>query len=159
MFDIGFMELVLVAVVALLVIGPERLPEVARTVGFWVGKIRKFVYSVQEDFNREVVKSGELKRLLEEQAKIKDIHEILEHTVDETRKTVPAGAKLTTEKTAQTVQKEQIELKEPKAQPATPRLESQAAGQEPNDSQQPKRATPESAAPESATKTGQTKAS
>ncbi len=95
MFDIGMLELVLIAVVALLVIGPERLPAVARTVGYWFGKTRKFVLSVQEDFNRELTKSEELKNLLEEQAKIKDVHEIIEQTVDETRKTVSVSANLT----------------------------------------------------------------
>ena len=95
MFDIGVLEIGLIAVVALLVIGPERLPAVARTVGFWFGKVRNFVTSVQEDFNREIVKSEELKNLLEEQSKIKDVHEIIEQTVDETRKTVSVTANLT----------------------------------------------------------------
>lgn len=125
MFDIGIMELGLIAVVALLVIGPERLPAVARTVGFWFGKARKFVSSVQEDFNREVVKSEELKRLVEEQGKIKDVHEIIEQTIDESRKTVATGAKLTGEQK----QNEQIEQKE------TPQIDSQDSRQEQHDSQ------------------------
>ncbi|WP_455208072.1 Sec-independent protein translocase protein TatB [Kaarinaea lacus] len=125
MFDIGIMELGLIAVVALLVIGPERLPAVARTVGFWFGKVRKFVSSVQDDFNREVIKSEELKRLVEEQAKIKDVHEIIEHTIDESRKTVSTGAKLATEQTEQTEQKD------------TPQLEGQGAGQEQHESPKP----------------------
>ena len=94
MFDIGMLEIGLIAVVALLVIGPERLPAVARTVGFWFGKARKFILSVQDDFNRELVKSDELKNLLEEQSKIKDVHEIIEQTVDETKKTVSVNANL-----------------------------------------------------------------
>lgn len=94
MFDIGFSELVLVAIVALIVIGPEKLPAVARTVGYWIGKTRRFVASVQDDLNREINKSEELKRLLEEQSKIKEIHEIIEHTVDDTRKSVSVGAQL-----------------------------------------------------------------
>ena len=101
MFDIGIMELGLIAVVALLVIGPERLPAVARTVGFWFGKIRKFVSSVQDDFNREVIKSDELKRLVEEQSKIKDVHEIIEKTLDESRKTVSVGAGVSTKDSAE----------------------------------------------------------
>ena len=95
MFDIGVLEIGLILVVALLVIGPERLPAVARTVGFWFGKTRKFVTSVQEDFNRELNKSEELQRLLDEQSKIKDVHEIIEQTVDETKKTVSVSANLT----------------------------------------------------------------
>ena len=54
MFDIGFLELAIIAVVGLIVIGPERLPEVARTVGTWVGKFRRFVSSVKSDIEREL---------------------------------------------------------------------------------------------------------
>ncbi|WP_455201228.1 Sec-independent protein translocase protein TatB [Kaarinaea lacus] len=102
------LELGLIAVVALLVIGPERLPAVARTIGFWFGKTRKFVTSVQEDFNREVIKSEELKRLVEEQSNIKDVHEIIEHTLDESRKTVSTSANLETKK-KQTPQLDEVD--------------------------------------------------
>ncbi|MCG6969850.1 MAG: Sec-independent protein translocase protein TatB [Gammaproteobacteria bacterium] len=94
MFDIGFWELAIIGVVALIVIGPDKLPAVARTVGYWLGKGRRFVATVQDDINREVSKADELKRLLEEQSKIKEMHEIIEHTVDETKKTVSIGAPL-----------------------------------------------------------------
>jgi len=124
MFDIGIMELGLIAVVALLVIGPERLPAVARTVGFWFGKVRRFVSSVQEDFNREVIKSEELKRLVEEQSKIKDVHEILEQTVDDSRKSVSTGAKLGSNENIQ----EQIK--------ETPKLDDQNTALESSDSRQ-----------------------
>jgi len=91
MFDIGFMEMALIGVVALVVIGPERLPGVARTVGQWVGSARRFVSSVQADINLEVNKADELKRLLEEQTKIQSLHDILEQTPTEPddRKPVP----------------------------------------------------------------------
>lgn len=80
MFDIGFWELTVIAVVALLVIGPERLPAVARTAGVWVGRARRFVATVKADVDREL-KAEELKRVLQEQASIgKDIHEIIEDT-------------------------------------------------------------------------------
>jgi sec-independent protein translocase protein TatB len=92
MFDIGFWELVVIGVVALLVIGPERLPAVARTAGVWVGRARRFISTVQSDIHQEINKSEELQRLLEEQSKIKEMHEIIEHTVDETRKTIPIGS-------------------------------------------------------------------
>lgn len=111
MFDIGILELGLIAVVALLVIGPERLPAVARTVGFWFGKVRRFVVSVQEDFNRELTKSEELKKLLEEQSKIKDVHEIIEQSVDETRKNVSVSARLTPEVGASSEDKHDTEKK------------------------------------------------
>lgn len=100
MFDIGFWELAIIGVVALIVIGPDKLPAVARTVGFWLGKGRRFVATVQDDFNREVNKAEELKRLLEEQSKIKEMHEIIEHTVDDTKKSVSVGAQLDHDNTA-----------------------------------------------------------
>ena len=81
----------LIGVVALLVIGPERLPGVARTAGKWVGSARRFVSSVKNDINAEVGKADELKRLLEEQTNLQSVHEILEtKTSDEdSRKPVP----------------------------------------------------------------------
>ena len=93
MFDIGFWELSLIAVVALVVIGPERLPGVARTAGKWIGTAKRFVSSVQADINTEVSKADELKHLLEEQTQIQSMHEIIEqtpHDADE-RKPVPSA--------------------------------------------------------------------
>jgi len=80
-----------IAVVALLVIGPERLPDVARTVGKWVGSARRLINTVQSEINTEVSKADELKRLIEEQSELKSVHEILETKVsgDEDRKPVP----------------------------------------------------------------------
>ncbi|HEC84194.1 MAG: twin-arginine translocase subunit TatB [Candidatus Parabeggiatoa sp. nov. 2] len=54
MFDIGFWELGLIAVVALLVFGPEKLPGAARTAGLWVGRARRFVTTVKQDIDREI---------------------------------------------------------------------------------------------------------
>jgi len=81
MFDVGFSEIMLTALVALLVIGPERLPKVARTIGFWTGRARRFVNQVKEDIDREI-KAEELKRVMQEQAKSTGIHEIIEETRD-----------------------------------------------------------------------------
>lgn len=77
MFDVGFMELLLIGVVALLVIGPERLPKVARTAGLWLGKGRRFIGSVKSDIEQEL-KAEELKRILAEQAKSNPVHDIIE---------------------------------------------------------------------------------
>ncbi len=79
MFDIGFFELLLIGVVALLVIGPERLPKVARQAGAWMGRARRFVRSVKDDIDREI-QAEEYKRLLEEQNLAKPVHEIIEET-------------------------------------------------------------------------------
>jgi len=54
MFEVGFSELLMVGLVALLVIGPERLPQVARLAGFWVGKARKTVAAVKAEISHEL---------------------------------------------------------------------------------------------------------
>lgn len=54
MFDIGFSELVLIGVLALLVLGPKRLPEVARAAGRWMAQLRRFVSNAKQDFSREL---------------------------------------------------------------------------------------------------------
>lgn len=54
MFDIGFSELVVIGVVALVVIGPERLPKVARTLGVLFGRLQRYVTQVKADINREM---------------------------------------------------------------------------------------------------------
>ena len=54
MFDIGFSELVVVGVVALIVIGPERLPKVARTAGHLLGRFQRYASSVKSDISREM---------------------------------------------------------------------------------------------------------
>ncbi len=64
MFDIGFSELVVIGLVALIVIGPERLPRVARTIGHLAGRLQRYVADVKADINREVE--------LEELRKMKD---------------------------------------------------------------------------------------
>jgi len=54
MFDIGFSELMVIGLVALIVIGPERLPGVARTLGILAGRLQRYVADVKADINREV---------------------------------------------------------------------------------------------------------
>ena len=54
MFDIGFSELLVIGVVALIVIGPEKLPRVARTVGILAGRLQRYVSDVKADINREI---------------------------------------------------------------------------------------------------------
>jgi sec-independent protein translocase protein TatB len=54
MFDIGFSEMLVIGVVALVVIGPERLPKVARTLGHLFGRLQRYVTQVKTDINREM---------------------------------------------------------------------------------------------------------
>ncbi|OQW69998.1 MAG: twin arginine-targeting protein translocase TatB [Proteobacteria bacterium ST_bin12] len=65
MFDVSFAELVVIAVVALLVIGPEKLPKVARTVGALTGRVQRYVGQVKEEVNREL-RFEELQKLQQE---------------------------------------------------------------------------------------------
>lgn len=62
MFDIGFSEIVLIAVVALVVLGPERLPKAARTLGHLFGRLQRYVNEVKADISREM-ELDELRRL------------------------------------------------------------------------------------------------
>src|SRR5207237_4794909 len=54
MFDIGFSELLVIGIVALIVIGPQKLPRVARTVGHLLGRLQRYVADVKADINREI---------------------------------------------------------------------------------------------------------
>ena len=76
MFDIGFWELVMIAVVALVVIGPDKLPGVARTAGKWVGRARRFVSDVKTDIDREL-KQEEIRKALAEDVGLDEIKEIM----------------------------------------------------------------------------------
>ncbi|MBK5968661.1 MULTISPECIES: Sec-independent protein translocase protein TatB [Thiorhodovibrio] len=81
MFDIGALELVVIAVVALLVVGPERLPRLARTAGRWVGRGRRALLSVKDEIDREI-KAEELREILRHQNERKPLDEILEEHFD-----------------------------------------------------------------------------
>ncbi|ORU90877.1 MAG: preprotein translocase subunit TatB [Cycloclasticus sp. symbiont of Poecilosclerida sp. M] len=67
MFDIGFFELCVIGVIALLVIGPEKLPRVARTVGLWTGKARGVIRTVKYDID-EQIRMEELKESMKRTA-------------------------------------------------------------------------------------------
>ncbi len=80
MFDVGFSELCLIALVSLLVIGPERLPKVARIAGYWLGKTRSMVATVKEEIKLEL-QAEELRQIFKEQA---DLHDNVQQILDET---------------------------------------------------------------------------
>lgn len=65
MFDIAFSELIVIAVVALIVIGPEKLPKVARTLGAITGRMQKYMTQIKEEVNREA-RFSELQKLQNE---------------------------------------------------------------------------------------------
>ena len=80
MFDVGFQEITLIGVIALIVVGPERLPKMARTLGLWMGKIRYYVGQVKSDIEREV-RAQELKEMLDKPAReLDDLYKVAEET-------------------------------------------------------------------------------
>lgn len=83
MFDVGFSELVMVALIALLVIGPERLPKAARIAGWWLGKARTTIASVKAEIKQEL-QAEEMRQLLEQQS----VADELQRVVDDAKATV-----------------------------------------------------------------------
>ena len=79
MFDIGFWELALIGVVALLVVGPDRLPALARTIGLWVGRIRRYVATVRDDIEREI-QADELRSMLKKPDDLNPLKDVIEET-------------------------------------------------------------------------------
>ena len=77
MFDIGFSELMVIAVVALIVIGPEKLPKVARTVGHLFGRMQRYVNDVKSDISREMA-LDDLRKL---QSSMQDTVQSIEQSV------------------------------------------------------------------------------
>jgi sec-independent protein translocase protein TatB len=78
-FEVGFSEILLVGLVALLVFGPERLPSLARTAGLWLGRARRFLSTVKADIEQEL-KAEELKRIIREQQLNNPLHDLIEDT-------------------------------------------------------------------------------
>jgi sec-independent protein translocase protein TatB len=76
MFDIAFSELLIIGIVALIVIGPERLPKVARTAGTWLGKLNRYVAQVKQDIDRDM-QLEELRKLQSEMRASAQKYELL----------------------------------------------------------------------------------
>ena len=93
MFDIGFSELMLIGLVALVVIGPERLPKVARTVGHLLGRVQRYVSDVKSDIQREM-DLDELKKL---QTQVKDSARELESSFRDQMTDAESSIRRTTE--------------------------------------------------------------
>lgn len=79
MFDIGFWEICLIALVSLIVIGPEKLPKVARVAGFWVGKTRNMVAAVKTEI-KEDLQAEEMRQILKEQANVEEFQQMLKES-------------------------------------------------------------------------------
>ena len=87
MFDVSFSEVLVIGVVALLVIGPEKLPKVARTIGAFLGRMQRYVAQVKEEINREV-RFEELQKLqLEIKNSVQQQSSAVQSSFNETFKT------------------------------------------------------------------------
>jgi len=129
MFDIGFSEIVVIAVVALVVIGPERLPKTARTLGHLFGRLQRYVSDVKADISREM----ELDELRKLQREMQGAAREFEQTVTTAAQDVRTG-----------VQNVERELNEAGATPATPQATQpvEQASSAPAASAQPPLETP-----------------
>ncbi len=93
MFEIGFPELMLIAVVGLLVIGPERLPEALRTLGLWFGRMRRSFTTVKAEIEKEIG-MDEVRRQLHNEAimdEMKRIERQVRSTVDDAQASLNEG--------------------------------------------------------------------
>ena len=90
MFDIGFFELILVAVVGLVVIGPERLPDTVRTVALWIGRLKRTLRETRQELEQQIG-ADDIRRQLHDE----DVMRSLQTTKDEIERTLdnlPAAA-------------------------------------------------------------------
>jgi len=94
MFDMGFTEMMLIGIVALVVIGPEKLPGVARTAGKYFGRLRRFVMNVKADVESEL-RADELREILAQQQQ--ELNSLKESVGDAGRQINAATASVVTE--------------------------------------------------------------
>ncbi len=117
MTEVGFFEIILIGIIALIVIGPERLPGLARTAGMWVGRARRMVSNVKKDIEKEI-EADELKKTL---AELEDASSTssFQEIIDDTKKDFADVKKdMTIEETDET-------------KPATPEDKATAGGNSP----------------------------
>lgn len=125
MFEIGFSELLLVAVVALLVLGPERLPGAVRTLGLWAGRLKRSFNAIRTEVEREIG-ADEIRRQLHNE-------QILQMERDMQRELArAAGRKVEGEAQAQPEAAAQPEAPAPAPQDAVPAATPEASEKGPN---------------------------
>ena len=84
MLDIGFTELLLVAAIALVVLGPERLPQAIKVTAYWIGKIRRSFQTVKDELEREIG-ADEIKRQIHNEAVMKELSKAREQFQEDVR--------------------------------------------------------------------------
>jgi len=113
MFDIGFSELLVIGIVALIVIGPEKLPRVARTIGHLAGRLQRYVNDVKADINREIE--------LDELRKMRDS---MQNAASEIQTAVNSELTRTADELNQSVQGEKPKEEAKLTEPAPPKEEA-----------------------------------
>jgi sec-independent protein translocase protein TatB len=88
MFDVGFSELVLLGIVALVVLGPEKLPHAARMAGAWLGRIRRAMTGIQIEIEKEVAAQEMRDRINKEIARLKSSEAAFNEEVNEVENTI-----------------------------------------------------------------------
>lgn len=92
MFDIGFFELLVIAVVGLLVLGPHRLPQAIKTLGLYLGRIRKMVSGIQQEVSEQMQLEEMRERLAEHEKKVRSgLHEVEKEVAEEMELTKPSN--------------------------------------------------------------------
>ncbi|RZU46716.1 sec-independent protein translocase protein TatB [Fluviicoccus keumensis] len=125
MFDVGFSELLLLAVVALVVLGPEKLPHAARMTGAWIGRIRRMVLGIQAEIEKEVAAQEmrdriqkEIERLKSTEVAVNQQVSAMENTI---RQTVEEAAALPPDTPVATIEPApHAEIAAPEAASAVP---------------------------------------
>jgi len=92
MFDIGFTELLLVGLVALLVLGPERLPTAARMAGLWIGRLKRGFTNIREEVEREIG-ADEIRRQLHNEDILAKERKVIGETIEQTKQSILQGSK------------------------------------------------------------------
>lgn len=106
MFDIGFPELVVVSVVALLVIGPEKLPETIRTISLWIGRIQRSFASIRREIETEIG-ADEIRQQLHNESIMKELEET-KNTLQQAGQDVRATINSTVESVESSIPTEDI---------------------------------------------------
>ena len=123
MFDIGILEILVIAVVALLIVGPEEFPYLLRSVGRTFGKVRRMISSVRDQFEDEIDKAEQIKQKMQEEAKLANLHQEIKDGVDNVssalRQSVPVGGKAPTAPDKEKLNSDDIEPNDGQAIPST----------------------------------------
>ena len=105
MLDIGFLELMLVSIVALLVIGPEKLPGAIRTLGLWVGRLRRMFTNIQRDIEHEL-RAEEMRQKMQAQMdEIQSLKSTVEAQIQNNSNTAQASETATSSTTTESTEK------------------------------------------------------